>query len=171
MHVAKGVVAFVVVASGWPLPALGAEQAGKPPDEYAITITGRILSESRKPLAGMPIMISETDPEKVAITVRTDAPDKLPSGVLVAVKLLNPLANTDANGRFTIPADRRFWQSTGHFALHGGLVPGTGNMQADILRKPSGDPIVVRPDSKTRTIDLGDIVVAEKHLKRIEMPD
>lgn len=154
----------------WLLPVLGAEQAVKTPDEYAITITGRILSEERKPLAGMNIMISETDPKKVTITARTDAPDKLPSGTLVAVKLLNPRANTDTNGRFTIRADRRFWEKTGCFALHGGVVPGTGNMQADILRKPGGDPIVVKTDAKTRTVDLGDIIVLEKYMKRMEMP-
>lgn len=170
MQLAKGLVAFVAVVSGWSLLALGAEQVGKTPDEYTMTITGRILSEERKPLAGMTVMLSETDPEKVTITARTDAPANLPSGVLVRVNLLNPRAKTDANGRFTIPADRRFWESTGCFALQGDLVPGTGNMQADILRKPSGDPIVVRTDSKTRTIDLGDIVVLEKHMKRIEMP-
>jgi hypothetical protein len=97
----------------------------------------------------MSILVSETEREKVAITWRTGDDGKL----------LNPTGETDSTGRFTIVADRRFWQKTGYFTLQGGLIPGT-LQNAGILRGSLGEPIIIKLDPKAKKFDVGDITIS-----------
>jgi len=136
---------------------LGANQAsqvstGKEseiPAEFAVTITGRILSQDKEPLVGMSVLVSETDKDKIAITWRTGDDGKV----------LNPIGETDKTGRFTIVADRRFWEKTGYLTLQGGFIPGT-TKNAGILRGAINEPLIIKLDPKTKKLDLGEIVVS-----------
>lgn len=111
----------------------------KIPDEFALTITGRVIWPDAKPIPDMGIMLSETDPEKVAFTLRFGA----------GGKIINPSGTTDKNGRFTIVADRRYWEKTGYFTLYGGSSPLVGSLN---------EPIIIKVDAKAKKIDLGDII-------------
>jgi hypothetical protein len=127
------------------------------PDEYLVTITGRLLDKSNSPIAGMSVMLFEAsvtntkDGEKISITLKTGADGKL----------VNPTATTDSEGRFTIVADRRFWQKTGKFTLSGGFLPGTAT-NAGYLQGPNGTPLLITIDPNTSRSDLGDIPVKSK---------
>jgi hypothetical protein len=71
-------------------------------------------------------------------------------------KLGNPETSTDSEGRFTIVADRRFWEGTGKFTLRGGFLPGTGT-NAGYLRGSDGAALLISIDAQTNRLDLGDI--------------
>ena len=150
------------------------------PAEYRVTIAGRILSEDKRPLANVPITLSETDPDNVVFHSRTDPPSDgksvlttaggssyvIENGALRPVKVLNPSGKSGLDGQFSILADRRFWAKTGYFTLLGGLVTQLrGGRMAGILRKPGGEKFVVSDDRTTATLLLGDIVVFERYME------
>ena len=110
----------------------------KIPDEFALTITGRIIWPDGKPIPDRMVMLSETEAGKPSFTLTAGA----------GGKIVNPSGTTDKNGRFTIIADRRYWQKTGYFTLwEGSLLVGSLN-----------EPIIIKVDAKTKKIDLGDII-------------
>jgi hypothetical protein len=131
--------------------AIAEAQTVKIPDEYSIMITGRILNEKKEPLVHLNIIISETQADNVAISWRIGGDGKL----------ANPQTYTDANGRFSIAADRRFWEKTGYFTLYGGFLPGT-TQNAGVLRGPGGGPVVIKTDPKTKKFEIGDIIVSKQ---------
>lgn len=127
------------------------------PDQYRVTITGRLLDKNNSPIAGLWVILSEAsvtntkEGEKISTTIKTGADGKL----------ANPTATTDSEGRFTIVADRRFWQETGKFILKGGFLPGTATNAGD-LQGPNGTPLLITIDPNTKKFDLGDILVKSK---------
>ncbi len=136
-----------------------AQKGGKSniPDEYRVTITGRLLDKNNSPIAGISVMLMEAsvtntkEGEQISTTLKTGADGKL----------ANPETSTDSEGRFTIVADRRFWEETGKFTLHGGFLPGT-TVNAGNLQGPNGSPLLITVDSNTNKLDLGDIIVKTK---------
>lgn len=146
-------IAVLIVAAVTTGSSLQAQQQPTPPapnipDQFAFTITGRLLTPNSAPLAGMEVLVSETDCARPAIAWQTGSDGRL----------INPRATTDASGRFRITADRRFWARTGCFTLQGGLIPGTME-GAGILRGEANAPVLVTPAPRARSITLGDIVV------------
>ena len=79
-----------------------AESRAAIPEASKVVITGRLLSKENKPLAGMSVMVCEaileTEKKTLSCPWKTGADGKL----------ANPLAMTDAQGKFRIVADRRF---------------------------------------------------------------
>ena len=125
------------------------------PEAYKVVITGRLLNQESKPLAGMSVMVCEAilDMEKKTLS----CPWKTGPGG----KLANPQAMTDAQGKFTIVADRRFWQEAGKFTLRSGFLPGT-TRSAGFLRGPGGVVMTLAVDKRTKNVNVGDIIVTSE---------
>jgi len=69
-------------------------------------------------------------------------------------KVLNPISETDKTWKFTIVADRRFWEESGQFTLSVTIMS-----KEYYLRKSKDIPLVIVVKEEAREIDLGDIVV------------
>lgn len=121
-----------------------------------VTITGRLVDENSSPIAGVSVMIMEASASskeggEISATMKT-GPDE---------KLANPETTTDSDGRFSIVADRRFWEGTGKFTIHGGFLPGT-TTNAGYLQGANGSPLLISIDARTSGLDLGDIHVKKE---------
>lgn len=108
------------------------------PEEYAITIKGRLISEEHSPLQDRQVT--------VVIIVQNRWGINFKDG-----KVSNPEGVTDSDGKFTIIADRRFWESTGEFSLVVGRL--------EIVRAADNVVLSIKVDKDTKEIDIGDIIV------------
>jgi hypothetical protein len=115
----------------------------KIPNEFAITISGRIIFPDGEPVsADRSVLLSETEPGKPSFTLRAGA----------GGKIINPSGRTDKNGRFTIVADRRYWEKTGYFTLEGPNGP------LRLRETPIGGWVIIKVDPEMKKIDLGDLI-------------
>lgn len=119
----------------------------KIPEEYKVTITGRLLWENKSPVhEGARVWLYEVIEEEGKIKTRL----KVGKGG----KVLNLSTKTDKTGKFTIVADRRFWEESGQFTLSVTIMS-----KEHYLQKTKGVPLVIVFKEKARELDLGDIVV------------
>ena len=117
------------------------------PEEYKFTITGRLLWANKSPVhEGASVWLYEVIEEEGKI--------KTMMKVGEGGKVLNPISETDKTGKFTIVADRRFWEESGQFTLSVTIMG-----KEYYLRKSKDIPLVIVVEEEAREIDLGDIVV------------
>ena len=105
---------FTIFFSGLVAQEIENNELDKIPEEYKATITGRLLWEYKYPgqesaIVWLYEVFIEEDGNLRIIT-------KFGKGHQ-AGKLLNPRSETDNTGKFTIVADRRFWEESGQFML------------------------------------------------------
>jgi len=113
--------------------------------EHTIDIAGRLIDKDHSPMAARRITLYEAifNPDGSQVfRWRTDEHGRL----------LNPGTLTDETGRFSIVADRRFWEEgSGAFTL--------AISQRQPLRDREGIPIAIEVHPDARRVAVGDVVV------------
>ena len=115
------------------------------PAEYFLIIKGKLIDIKDKAFVNQLVTLFELISEegKLKTTIVFD------KGIF-----LNPYTHTDSEGRFTIIADRRFWEESGMFTLGVSYLDRTVH-----LRNPNNIIISVEVDKNTKHVDLGEIRV------------
>ena len=142
----SAILLFFIISLGITAQKEKEKEADKIPEEYKVTITGRLLRENKSPLRGAYVELSEVIEEEGKIKTRFKVGD---GGIA-----LNPSTRTDETGKFTIVADRRFWEESGQFTLSV-LLGG----KEHYLQSSKDIPLVIVVKERAREVDLGDIIV------------
>ena len=143
----SAILLFFIISLGITAQKEKEKEADKIPEEYKVTITGRLLWKNKSPVhEGASVWLYEVIEEEGKIKTRM----KVGKGG----KVLNPISETDKTGKFTIVADRRFWEESGQFTLSVTIMS-----KEYYLQKSKDIPLVIVFKEKARELDLGDIVV------------
>lgn len=142
----SAILLFFIISLGITAQEEKEKEADKIPEEYKVTITGRLLWENKSPVGeGAWVLLQEVIEEEGKIKTAL----KVEGG-----KVVNPTSKTDKTGKFTIVADRRFWEESGQFTLSVSIGSNT-----HYLQKSKGIPSVIVVKKGTKEVDLGDIIV------------
>jgi len=131
---------------GWLLSEIQKKENEWIPLEYFIMIKGKLIDETGEACADKNVTLYELifEEGKIKTSIR----------VTERGTLANPSTLTDSDGRFTIIADRRFWEGSGRFTL------GVSLWSGEVILRNSNDIIIsVEVDEGTRKFDLGEITV------------
>jgi len=143
----SAILLFFIISLGITAQKEKEKEADKIPEEYKVAITGRLLWENKSPVGeGAYVELSEVIEKEGKIITRFKVGD---GGIA-----LNPSTRTDETGKFTIVADRRFWEESGQFTLSV-LLGG----KEHYLQSSKDIPLVIVVKERAREVDLGDIIV------------
>jgi len=133
--------------SGWILSEIQNREDDWVSAEYYLPIKGTVIDEFDDAVPNQNVTLYElfTDEGAIKVGIRVGK-----GGVF-----LNPDANTNSQGSFTIIADRRFWKESGKFTLKVTYKGGSG-----YLRDLNNIIVSVSVDKNAKKVALGKIKVS-----------